>query len=698
MCVLKLLEYYKKMKNKNPFFYLLVFSALFYAANLSAQPKLGFTYQAVAVDVSKSQALGRDSQGEILANQNIDLRFSILEGSENGPMVYQETHETTTDIFGIFRLIVGRGVNLSGNNLEDLNWGIIAYFLQVEIDLGSGYEILGIEELLGSPYALNSSVQLLELSGDELAISKGNTVTLQDNDPTNELVQNIAIGGSILTITDAGGDNSVDLAGLVSADNSISNELQTITKNGSTVTLSDGGGSFTDEVNDADSDPTNEIQNISTDGSAGNITLTGGATLVLNVNDADSDPNNEIELPATATVNQVLKWNGASWMAGSDEVNDADSDPTNEIQDLQLTGNDLEITNNATPTAIDLSPYLDAAFATTANVTSNAPGDYTTDDFVFGSSQLDDNGNTNNDARMFFDKSKGAFRAGIVNGTEWDDVNRGPYSTAMGFGTTASGWGSTATGQNTIASATSSTALGSNTVASGLSSVAVGSGAVASANYSIAIGVNPTASGARSIALGWGTIASGSSSTSMGLQTYARSYAETSLGMFNTDYTPNSATTYDAADRIFVIGNGTDVVNRSDALIVYKNGNATLAGLLTQLSDMRLKKGIAPLNQSLTKLTKLRGVHYKWNDVKPHDMESLQTGLIAQEVEKILPELVNKAADGYKSVNYIGLIPHLIEAVKELDAKYKQLQEQSNEKIKDMEERLVRLEKLVEGK
>jgi len=76
-------------------------------------------------------------------------------------------------------------------------------------------------------------------------------------------------------------------------------------------------------------------------------------------------------------------------------------------------------------------------------------------------------------------------------------------------------------------------------------------------------------------------------------------------------------------------------------------------------------------------------------------MESLQTGLIAQEVEKILPELVNEASDGYKSVNYIGLIPHLIEAVKELEAKNELLKKDYDQKIRNLEERLLRLESLI---
>jgi len=461
---------------------LISFGCLFSA---SAQ-RLGFTYQAVAIDASKSQSFGRDSQGEILANKDVALRFSILEGSEEGAMVYQESHETTTDIFGIFRLIIGRGVNLLGNSLEDLAWGEVVYFLQVEIDLGQGLVFMGIEELLGSPYALNSNIQLLELNGNELSISKGNTVTLQDNDPTNELLQNIAIAGSTLIITDAGGDKSVELSGLISADNSSTNELQTISKAGNTVTLSNSGGSFVDEVNDADFDPANEIQTISKAGSTVTLSNSGGS-FTDEVNDADADATNELQTISKAGNTITLSNSGGSFI---DDVNDADFDPANEIQDLQLVGNNLIITNNGTATTIDLSPYSDGAFSTTSNVTSNAPGAYTTDDFVVGSPQLDDDGDANHDRRMFFDKSKAAFRAGFVTGTEWDDANRGLYSVAMGLNTIASGTRSTAMGYGTTASGWESTAMGYGTDASGGSSTAMGLNTIASGEHSTAMGEN----------------------------------------------------------------------------------------------------------------------------------------------------------------------------------------------------------------
>lgn len=79
------------------------------------------------------------------------------------------------------------------------------------------------------------------------------------------------------------------------------------------------------------------------------------------------------------------------------------------------------------------------AFSTAANITSNSPGTLSTDDFVFGANALDDTGTAAYDERFMFDKSKGAFRAGTVNSTQWDDVNRGTSSFAWGNNTTASG-------------------------------------------------------------------------------------------------------------------------------------------------------------------------------------------------------------------------------------------------------------------
>ena len=109
---------------------------------------------------------------------------------------------------------------------------------------------------------------------------------------------------------------------------------------------------------------------------------------------------------------------------------------------------------------------MTGAFATASNVTSNSPGAPATDDFVFGSTQLDDNGMVNNQLRMLFDKSKGAFRAGHAQGTQFDDANRGIRSGAFGLNNIASGTNSFAAGKSNTASEDAAVAFGNSVVCS----------------------------------------------------------------------------------------------------------------------------------------------------------------------------------------------------------------------------------------
>jgi hypothetical protein len=70
----------------------------------------------------------------------------------------------------------------------------------------------------------------------------------------------------------------------------------------------------------------------------------------------------------------------------------------------------------------------------------------------------------------------------------------------------------------------------------------------------------------------------------------------------------------------------------------------------------------------------LRGVSFDWREDGPYGQEGADLGVIAQEVEQVFPELVRTDDQGYKQVNYIGLIAPLIEAVKELDARVQALE------------------------
>lgn len=83
-------------------------------------------------------------------------------------------------------------------------------------------------------------------------------------------------------------------------------------------------------------------------------------------------------------------------------------------------------------------------------------------------------------------------------------------------------------------------------------------------------------------------------------------------------------------------------------------------------SDKRLKKNITVIDNSLDKISKLSGVNFDWDTELQSVHEGADTGVIAQEVEEVMPTAVTTRENGYKAVKYDRLIPLLIEAVKEL--------------------------------
>lgn len=110
-------------------------------------------------------------------------------------------------------------------------------------------------------------------------------------------------------------------------------------------------------------------------------------------------------------------------------------------------------------------------------------------------------------------------------------------------------------------------------------------------------------------------------------------------------------------------------------MILTSAGNLTIAGTLTQNSDARLKKELVSLENPLEKILSLNGYHYQWNDSARGN--ALQTGLLAQQVATLMPELVTKDEGGILSINYSGMIPYLIEAVKSQQQMINELKEQN---------------------
>ncbi len=144
---------------------------LFLGAAVSAQTPQSFRYQAVA----------HDNSGNILANQSISFRISILSGSVSGTIAYSEIHTgLSTNVFGLVELEIGKGTPLTGI-FSSIEWGNNLYFVKVEMDPngGTAYQTLSTSQLLSVPYALHSK-----------------TVETGDNWGTQVVVSNATLSGS----------------------------------------------------------------------------------------------------------------------------------------------------------------------------------------------------------------------------------------------------------------------------------------------------------------------------------------------------------------------------------------------------------------------------------------------------------------------------------------------------------------------
>lgn len=116
-------------------------------------------------------------------------------------------------------------------------------------------------------------------------------------------------------------------------------------------------------------------------------------------------------------------------------------------------------------------------------------------------------------------------------------------------------------------------------------------------------------------------------------------------------------------------------------LVIDRNGNACLGGVLQSNgacspSDLRYKKNIQPITHSLKNILRINGVNYEWrNNEFPERSfsDKKQIGFIAQEIEKIYPEMVFTDEKGYKSVDYAKITPVLVEAIKEQQKQIEEL-------------------------
>lgn len=195
------------MKKILPFI-LIVIS--FTALSQQEAPPQGINYQAVVYSENGNQNPGLDAPGQVLGNESIGVRFTILSGSANGTEVYKESYNTSTDEFGLFSLIIGQGLQISTNAFDAIDWGSGYHFLKVEIDKTGGvnYLDMGTLQMWSVPYALYTKYAETAGNGISDVIDNGDgTITFNYFDGSTYTTGNL---GGIPGPTGATGANGID--------------------------------------------------------------------------------------------------------------------------------------------------------------------------------------------------------------------------------------------------------------------------------------------------------------------------------------------------------------------------------------------------------------------------------------------------------------------------------------------------------
>ncbi|MCF8463379.1 MAG: fibrobacter succinogenes major paralogous domain-containing protein [Flavobacteriales bacterium] len=124
-------------------------------------------------------AIARDASGDPISNSAIGVQISVLEGSINGVVVYQENHTLNSDDFGRLSLQIGGGVVQVGA-LGLIDWSSNDFFLQVGLDAagGSAYTEMGTSQLISVPYAMHAKTAASLSGGVHSVSATGDTLYL----------------------------------------------------------------------------------------------------------------------------------------------------------------------------------------------------------------------------------------------------------------------------------------------------------------------------------------------------------------------------------------------------------------------------------------------------------------------------------------------------------------------------------------
>jgi hypothetical protein len=753
----------------------------------TAQVPQGFNYQAIA----------RDGSGNILANQPLPVKIDIVDALTGGNILYEETFPTiSSNQYGLITLVVGNGTPVTGT-FSAIDWKSKTLFLKTLIQYPTGTWInMGTSQIWSVPYSLVAK----DVTGPLTKL--GITGTTSDMEEALFEVKNKA-GNTVFAVYNEGIRAYVGNGNTKGAKGGFAVGGYDATKGSSTIY-----DLFTLNTDSAriyvDSKP--HLKGVRGGFSVGGYDMTKSGIPVQNYLDVSKDSVRVYvdSNPATKGVRGGFSVGGYDMTKGGSVSNylNIETNTTGIIDPAEnrllwyplknsfMTGKILIQKNDTVGVNSFASGYESKAIGNWSQALgfeSIARGDYSTsigkncqtkgnNSFAFGNQSKA----MGPDSYAFGTGAKAtkqwSFALGSV-GVDKDGVPTGPTiasglgAFALGFGSVASGDGAFAVGVVDTAAGPFSLAMGYMTRSKGWFSTTMGWGTLvesAGTNglatgfltkagnwFACSFGDETYASGHTSFATGYKSLASGHTSSAFGELTVSPSYCSMAIGRYNA-YS-GTADSWVNTDPVFMIGNGTSVTARSNAMTVYKNGNADLKGSLNLNngtlstgalyvdgaetiwygndgvdnyfswgyganynvfahpvsvgttdtpsiyglyvagsiyatggwagSDSRWKKDLEPLKNLLPEIMTLQGFKYSWRKDEYPSMNfdsGRQIGVVAQDIEKVFPELVKTDDKGYKAVSYEKLSVILLEGIKE-----------QQKQIKSQQEQIDRLEKIV---
>jgi hypothetical protein len=505
------------------------------------------------------QAIARNASGSLISNQAIFVKIGIRAGSVNGQLEWEETHQVSTNQFGLFNFVIGKGTTTgigTASSFSAINWTAADHFVTTAIDPSGGTSFIALDtmQFWSVPYALhttsadhvNKAIRLNDLTDvDTVGVTNGYTLKWNG------------------TIWKPSPDNGSDTAKYaLNADHSIHADTASYAKNQLLPVDTIKFAYYSDTAKFA----YNAINSINSTSShycdTAKYAFNAGGTYPYWNLTGNSGTN-----PATSFI-------------GTTDNKDFII-KTNNAERLRITATG-KIGIGIPAPAASLQVNGEDGFLATGTYSSGliaTPGAGT---------------------RMHWYPKKAAFRAGYVASTQWDDAKIGAYSFAQGYNNTASGAYSTAMGYQSTASGAYSVAIGNTCISSLTSGVSIGSGCQASGEYAVALGRGIVASDSSAVGIGYHSNATGKYSLAFGAYTNATGNYSTTMGWYaNTNgkkgsfvYADNSSTapTLSTVDNQFVVRASGGIMLYSSSDLTTGVGLVAGGGSWANISDMHKKE------------------------------------------------------------------------------------------------------------